>query len=65
MLTDLSFLDIGQQWPPASELKRLQDYETNRLLFEGEHQRVFSDYLRLLRDDDQAILELIFNLTKR
>ena len=65
MLTDLSFLEIGEQWPPDSERRRLADYETNRLLFAGEHQNVFSDYLRLLRQDDQAILELIINLPKR
>jgi len=65
MLTDLTFLDPGQSWPPASEAQRLQQYCDNALLFKGEHPAVFNDWYRLLRKDQQATLEIVINLTKR
>lgn len=43
MLTDLSFLDIGQPWPPQDESDRLQMYQTNKRLFEGDHTTVYAD----------------------
>lgn len=65
MLTNLDFLDTGQQWPPASEVERLQQYEDNRLLFEGKHEQVFTEWIKILRDDRKALLELILNWYKR
>jgi len=65
MLTDLSFLDIGQPWPPACERERLDTYRKNKDLWSGEHQRVFNDWVRLLRQDNLAALEMIFNAFKR
>ncbi len=65
MLTSLSFLNIGATWPPPAERDRLQLYQTNRDLFEGRHDQVFTDWIRLLRDDQQATLELILNWPKR
>lgn len=65
MLTDLSFLDVGQPWPPTSETERLRQYRDNALLFQGEHPAVFDDWYRLLRKDQQATLEIVINLTKR
>lgn len=65
MLTSLDALAQGQPWPPKSELARLQEYADNRLLFEGEHPRVFNDWHRVLRKDQQASLEFVFNLFKR
>ena len=49
MLTDLSFLAPGQQWPPQSELQRLMDYEKNRQLFENEHASVYAEPLSRIR----------------
>lgn len=50
MLTDLTFLDRGKPWPPASEAKRLQTYQDNRSLFEADHAEVFKESLsRTLR----------------
>ncbi|AGK98177.1 phage portal protein [Clostridium pasteurianum] len=43
MLTDLSFLDIDQPWPPQNETDRLQQYQTNKRLFEGDHTAVYAD----------------------
>lgn len=65
MLTDLTFLNIGQSWPPSSEKERLQKYSENKLLFKGKHNEVYKDWVRLLRDDKKATLELILNWHKR
>ncbi len=65
MLTSLDFLSPGRAWPPPSELERLQKYRENRDLFEGEHDKVFKDWVRLLRDDQKATLEIILNWPKR
>ena len=46
MLTDLSFLERGQKWPPPSESARLKTYEENRRLFEGEHSEVYREQMR-------------------
>ncbi len=65
MLTNLNFLNVGAPWPPPSELERLTGYKENRRLFEGEHDKVFKDWVRLLRADQQATLEIILNWPKR
>jgi hypothetical protein len=65
VLTDLSFLNIGQKWPPSSEVERLKRYDNNRLLFEGDHDQVFKEWIRILRADQQAILHIILNWHKR
>lgn len=65
MLYDLSFLNIGQPWPPSSEVDRLRKYQENKKLFKGKHNEVYKDWVRLLRDDQKAILEIILNWHKR
>lgn len=65
MLTDLSFLNIGKPWPPADEMPRLQRYEQNKLLFGSKHELVFKDWIRLLREDKEAMLLLVLNWHKR
>ena len=65
MLTSLSFLEPGQPWPPPTEVERLERYAQNRLLFEGKHEQVYKDWIRLLREDQQATLEMILNWHKR
>lgn len=65
MLTSLDFLNPGQPWPPASEAERLKTYNQNRLLFEGLHEFVFKDWIRLLRDDQKATLEITLNWHRR
>lgn len=45
MLTDLSFLERGQPWPPTSERERLDGYIANRRLFESDHALVFKEPL--------------------
>lgn len=65
LLTSLGFLKPGSHWPPASETERLERYAQNRLLFEGKHELVYKDWIRLLRDDQQAILEMVLNWHKR
>jgi hypothetical protein len=65
MLTSLSFLTPGQPWPPPTEAERLERYAQNRLLFEGKHELVFKDWIRLLREDQQATLEMVLNWHKR
>ncbi|SMB97802.1 Phage portal protein, SPP1 Gp6-like [Thermanaeromonas toyohensis ToBE] len=65
MLTSLDFLSIGKAWPPPSEVERLTRYNQNRLLFEGKHELVFDQWIKLLRDDQKATLEIILNWHKR
>jgi len=40
-------------------------YNTNRLLFKGKHDQVYTDWVRLLRDDQQATMEIILNWHRR
>ena len=65
MLTSLNFLAPGQLWPPPTEAERLERYAQNRLLFEGKHEQVYKDWIRLLREDQQATLEMVLNWHKR
>lgn len=65
MLTSVDFLNIGQSFPPKEEIERLRLYQDNKYLFEGKHDKVFKDWLRLLREDNKATLELILNWNKR
>lgn len=65
MLTSLNFLAPGQLWPPPIEAERLERYAQNKLLFEGKHELVYKDWIRLLREDQQAILEIVLNWHKR
>lgn len=65
MLTDLSFLEPGQVWPPPAEAERLERYQQNKLLFEGKHEQVFNEWIKLLRDDQKAVLEIVLNWHKR
>ncbi len=43
MLTSLDFLKIGQHFPPATEIKRLERYFQNKKIFEGEHEIVYKE----------------------
>lgn len=65
MLTSLSFISPGNTWPPPTEAERLERYAQNRLLFEGKHEQVYKDWIRLLREDQQATLEMVLNWHKR
>lgn len=65
MLTSRDFLSTGKPWPPPSEVERLTRYNQNRLLFEGRHEQVYKDWIRLLREDQQATLEMVLNWHKR
>lgn len=42
MITSLDFLRIGQQFPPNSEIERLEKYSINKKIFEGEHELVYT-----------------------
>ena len=65
LLTSLSFISPGKPWPPPTEAERLERYAQNRLLFEGKHEQVYKDWIRLLREDHQATLEMVLNWHKR
>lgn len=65
MLTSLDFLQPGEPWPPTSERDRIQRYEDHRYLFENEHGKVFSEWIKLIRHEEQAALELFLNYPKR
>ena len=42
-LTNLDFISPGAHWPPEDEMRRLNIYARNDLLFDGHHDRVFTD----------------------
>ena len=43
MLTNLDFLKPGSVWPPYGERKRLDKYHKNKMIFEGEHEKVYKE----------------------
>ena len=43
MLTNLDFLKPGSVWPPPGEMKRLDKYRKNKLIFEGKHESVYHE----------------------
>lgn len=57
MLTDLSFLELGQVWPPESETERLQTYRHNQLLFESKAEDVYGRWVTLLSETTGNTLE--------
>jgi len=65
LLTSLDFISTGKPWPPPTEAERLERYAQNKLLFEGKHEQVYKDWIRLLREDQQATLEMVLNWHKR
>lgn len=70
MLTDLSFLNIGQRWPPADEEDRLDLYDTNKRLFEGDHADVYEESFkrieRIIGNFNQVIsYPVIINYQKK
>lgn len=66
MLTNLDFLTPGSAWPPKCERKRLRRYRDNKMLFEGEHPKVFKEiWMRLFRHEMQLSIELVLNWPKR
>jgi SPP1 family phage portal protein len=70
VLTNLDFLNIGKTWPPPEEALRLQRYNENRLLFEGEHTTVYAEqFKRIIRadkDGNKAIsFEIVVNFHKK
>ena len=46
MLTDLSFLNKGEQFPPKSEMERMNRYAQNKMLFEGEQAEIYAEQFR-------------------
>lgn len=67
MLTNIDFLAPGQAWPPNDRdtYNRLNMYDANRKLFQGRHDEVFDNWMRLLREDQNATLEIILNWHRR
>ena len=64
-ITDLSFLQTGAPWPPASQKQRLLRYAKNKQLWKGEHDDVYGNWWKVLRDDKAASLEIILGWHKR
>lgn len=57
----IPFLRAGQPWPPEDQKARLDRYAKNLWLFKGEHAKVYTNWIRLLREDKKATLELAVN----
>ena len=65
MLTSLDFLEIGNTFPPNSERERLQTYQENISLFNSDHDKVYKDWIRILREENNSTLHIILNWHKR
>lgn len=65
MLYDLTFLDKKQSWPVPSEQRRMRRYAANESLYQNEHDKVFGNWWRLLREDKKASLEIMLNFPRR
>jgi len=65
MLTNLDFLEIGNTFPPNSERERLQTYQENISLFNSDHDKVYKDWIRILREENNSTLHIILNWHKR
>ncbi len=65
--TSLSFVAPGAEWPPTDTetAERLARYEVNRLLFDGKADEVFDTWIKVVRQDDAASLEIILNWNRR
>lgn len=55
-------LQLGKPWPPISEAQRLQTYEENEHLFQGEHTKVFRVLLNLFSSHTAEYNKLIIIL---
>lgn len=69
MLTDLSWLAIGEKFPPASELGRLEMYDANKKLFEGEHTEIYQEQLNRIERvignfNDVVKIEVVLNFQR-
>ena len=62
---NLSFLDPGRKWTPPKDTDRLERYEDNRKLYEGDHDEVFGNWHKTLRQDLNASIELVVNFPRR
>lgn len=59
MLTDLSWLEVGQYFPPECERPRLERYAQNKLIFENEHGIVYKDQFKRLEKVLACFAEVI------
>jgi hypothetical protein len=69
MLTNLNFLDIGQKFPPDSEVDRMTMYVDHKALFECNHVEVYKDELKRIERiianfQDIVSYPVIFNFQK-
>ena len=64
-ITSVDTFGTGKPWPPEGELKRLQRYRDNRLLFWGQHDAVFEEAHRALRPELKIAQHFVLNLHKR
>ena len=62
---DNTFLNVGEKFPPESEKERLDLYEINKRLWNGEHDVVFAQRRYTLIQENKASIEFNFNWNKR
>jgi len=48
-LNNLDWLGVGGNFPPVSEMERLEKYEKNRDLFNGEHRRAYAEIYKKIK----------------
>ncbi|AEG14709.1 prophage lambdach01, portal protein [Desulfofundulus kuznetsovii DSM 6115] len=65
MLTDLTFLNPGNRWPPPDEISRLQTYEQNLRLFNTDPVPTYPELQRLVKREDYSYTLVAVGFPKR
>jgi hypothetical protein len=60
-----NLFERGAAWPPEQERPRFNRYRDNRALFEGRQEGVYRDWIRTIRSDLNASLEIYLNFQRR
>ncbi len=59
MLSNLNWLNEGNQFPPEDERERLARYAVNKLTYEGEHAKVYAEQLKRIEKVVGNVSEII------
>lgn len=59
MLTDLKFLEVGQPFPPTSEIERINNYHDYKKLFEGKHSDVYKYQFQRIKRINNGYTDIV------
>lgn len=64
VLTDLTWLEKGKEFPPKCEAERIAAYHENRELRNNSFDSIWKDYQRLIREDQRTEFRIILGYFK-